>query len=68
MYIIKTIFAGVVLSPRKYASADQIHALFQMAPPRPQSAYSKNRSQGTRSTPSEKGKHLLNILICMKQE
>lgn len=46
---------AVVLSPRKYASADQIHALFTMAPPRPQSAYSKNRSQGTRSTPSEKG-------------
>ncbi|WAR05588.1 DSCAM-like protein [Mya arenaria] len=46
---------AVMLSPRKYASADQIHALFTMAPPRPQSAYSKNRSQGTRSTPSEKG-------------
>lgn len=46
---------GVVLSPRKYASADQIHALFTMAPPRPQSAYSKNRSHGTRSTPSDKG-------------
>lgn len=49
---------AVVLSPRKYASADQIHALFTMAPPRPQSAYSKNRSDGshrTRSTPSDKG-------------
>ncbi|KAH3814468.1 hypothetical protein DPMN_142969 [Dreissena polymorpha] len=46
---------AVMLSPRKYASAEQIHALFTMAPPRPQSAYSKNRSQGTRSTPSEKG-------------
>ena len=59
---------AVVLSPRKYASADQIHALFTIAPPRPQSAYSKNRSQGTRSTPSEKGRQfitLYNKLIVM---
>ena len=51
--------SAVVLSPRKYASADQIHALFTSAPPRPQSAYSKHRSDGshrTRSTPSDKGK------------
>ncbi|KAL3886948.1 hypothetical protein ACJMK2_026904 [Sinanodonta woodiana] len=45
---------GVVLSPRKYASADQIHALFTMAPPRPQSAYSKQKS-GSRSSPSDRG-------------
>ncbi|XP_046582612.1 Down syndrome cell adhesion molecule homolog [Haliotis rubra] len=30
---------GIILSPRKYASADQIHALFTQGPPRPHSAY-----------------------------
>ncbi|ESO90668.1 hypothetical protein LOTGIDRAFT_163888 [Lottia gigantea] len=30
---------GVLLSPRKYASADQIHALFTQAPPRPPSCH-----------------------------
>ncbi|XP_055958792.1 cell adhesion molecule DSCAM [Patella vulgata] len=30
---------GVILSPRKYASADQIHALFTQGPPRPPSGH-----------------------------
>ncbi|XP_064598583.1 cell adhesion molecule Dscam1-like [Liolophura sinensis] len=45
---------SVILSPRKYASVDQIHALFTTNPARPHSAYSrattcKSASRGTGS-------------------
>lgn len=44
---------GLILSPRKYASADQIHALFTQVPARPHSSYSKSKK--CPSSSDEKG-------------
>ncbi|OWF38939.1 Down syndrome cell adhesion molecule [Mizuhopecten yessoensis] len=45
---------GLILSPRKYASAEQIHALFTQCPPRPHSTYGKSKS-GSHGSSDEKG-------------
>lgn len=47
---------GLILSPRKYASADQIHALFTQVPARPHSSYSKSKK--CPSSSDEKGQYV----------
>ncbi|XP_062570430.1 cell adhesion molecule DSCAM-like isoform X2 [Saccostrea cucullata] len=55
---------GLILSPRKYASADQIHALFTQAPVRPHSSYSKSQKCPSHSHGSsdEKGSQRQSII------
>lgn len=50
---------GLILSPRKYASADQIHALFTQVPARPHSSYSKSKK--CPSSSDEKGQYVEDI-------
>lgn len=51
---------GLILSPRKYASADQIHALFTQVPARPHSSYSKSKK--CPSSSDEKGSQRQSII------
>lgn len=50
---------GLILSPRKYASADQIHALFTQVPARPHSSYSKSKK--CPSSSDEKGQNVKDL-------
>ncbi|KAK3107290.1 hypothetical protein FSP39_011199 [Pinctada imbricata] len=52
---------GLVLSPRKYASADQIHALFTQGPSRPHSTYGKSKGMSQGSS-DEKGSQRQSII------
>ena len=66
MIIFILLFTGIILSPRRYASADHIHALFT-PPPRPQSAH-KSAGSGSSDKSRSTGLSLLSpVFLTVKK-
>ena len=60
-----SLFPGLALSPRKYASADQIHALFTTSHGRQHSLYGKVKHMPQNSSDEKGLVNLFSILIIL---